>query len=377
MLPLSSNPEPSLRYNGTMMVSLLLLVSAFLWGVTSLLEQPWMGPISAAYLLQPPSVQRNIPIYILHIFVDPLMFIAASDTLFAGWCGCTETVPTSPFLIGLLLQYIIASYTAELVWRAKVDVLQGVHHTATILIVAVLAGECAHYLYRAADAVVVLGVFALLEQPTNIAMLVQRMLPEGSRYTSWAWQFAAVLGLILKAVSLLLAAWLVYRDRALMPAWVHAVVVIVCLAICIIQALSGRQRMAVASVAFNRAAARRARRLARRMSSLQRQPSLLAEGANAIRQVLQTTASLKRQPSVVAEGADGLQSTASLKHQPSIVAPEPGGGDGLQSSASLKFQGSKVAPGPGPGGANGWQSSAGLEGPFAQVAPEPEGADGL
>lgn len=245
MLPYDKHLELSLCFSSTILTVCLLSVLAFLWLCHQLLLQPWMGPLHRAYCSQQPNVQRNIPLYILHVVVDPILVAWLFPTVFAGWWGCTESILTRPPLFGIMLQYIIAAYAVELVWKLKLDHMLAVHHICTIVGIALMAGELAAHLCRAADAAILLAMFALLEQPSNMALLLHRMLPEGSRVVLWAWRVALVLGLSLKVASLALCAWLIKRDWAFMPPVAGVLYAGLWVCFCVIQASMGRTRMDV------------------------------------------------------------------------------------------------------------------------------------
>lgn len=246
MLHLGPHPAiPSLAFTSSVVIGLLLFVSGFLWCCSALLAHHAPDAIRAAYRRQPAPIRRNIPVYLVHIVLDPVTVILLFPPMLAGWMGCTETILTSPGLVGFMLQYLAVSYAVELMWKVRVDSVQALHHVCTIVCIAVLAGEAAPYLYRSADAVLLLAYFALLEQPTNLAMLAQRLLPEGSAVTAKIWRVALVLGLLLKTVSLCLAGWLIWRDRGLMPGWAAKLLFVVWIGMGIVQALSGRSRLMV------------------------------------------------------------------------------------------------------------------------------------
>jgi hypothetical protein len=75
--------------------------------------------------------------------------------------------------------------------------------------------------YRSANNIIVLAAFALIEQPTYVALLLKRMLPSHSihvvraariGYISWFW---------LKGASVLIAASMFVEDWHIMPVWLR------------------------------------------------------------------------------------------------------------------------------------------------------------
>lgn len=133
---------------------------------------PYLGPLHRAYCSVQPAVRRNIPVYVMHVVIDTIILAAWFEVVFAGWCGCTESAPCVSWSTGVFLMYIVVSYALELVWRSRIDTMLAIHHVATILFISVLLGELAADLCRFADTVILLGVFALLEQPTFVALLL-------------------------------------------------------------------------------------------------------------------------------------------------------------------------------------------------------------
>lgn len=222
MLPLHSHPEPGIGYTGSIFVFWILAITFFLWGCSFVLARcRWLGPMHKAYCSQPLPVRRNIPVYLMHVIVDTVLVAVWFESFFGGFCGCTETAPTSGRLLGFILLYIVVGYAIELVWRTGIGVMLAIHHVATILIIAVMAGEITADLYKFTDPAIVLAVSALLEQPTYVALLLQRLLPPGSMHTVRAWRAAVFLWFVTKTLSVPLAAWLIARDWAIMPAWVR------------------------------------------------------------------------------------------------------------------------------------------------------------
>lgn len=209
-------------YKASIVLFWLLLLTAFLWGTTLLLSRcRWLGPVHTAFVAAPANVRRNIPVYIMHIVLDTIILCLWFEPVFAGWCGCTEAAPSHAWALGFFMLYIVSAYALELVWRARIDAMLALHHVATILIISVLLGELPARLYQVGDAIVLLGVFAVLEQPTFVALLLQRLLPAGSIHSVRAWKVAVGFWLASKTASLGMAIGFIVRDWALMPPWVR------------------------------------------------------------------------------------------------------------------------------------------------------------
>jgi hypothetical protein len=222
LLPLDTHPEPGMGYNGSIIVFWILAISGFLWACSLLLTKcTWLGPVHKAFCKQSLPARRNIPVYIMHIVVDTVLIAVWFEAIVGGFCGCTETAPASGRYLGFVLLYIVVAYAIELVWRVGISAMLAIHHVATILIIAVMAGEILADLYQFTDPAVVLAVSALLEQPTYVALLLQRFLPVGSVHTARAWFAAVLLWFLLKTLSVPLAAWLIARDWSIMPPWVR------------------------------------------------------------------------------------------------------------------------------------------------------------
>jgi len=207
-------------YKATIVIFWILVLTSLLWGLSAVLGRcRWLGALHTAYCSSSAAVQRNIPVYILHIVMDTIILVLWFEPVFAGWCGCTESGPTHSWQLGFSTMYIVVAYALELVWRSRVDTMLAVHHVATILIISVLLGELPAQLYQFADAVILLGVFAVLEQPTFVALLLLRVLPEGSIHTVRAWRAAVGFWFSSKTLSLVMALGFIVRDWPLMPSW--------------------------------------------------------------------------------------------------------------------------------------------------------------
>jgi hypothetical protein len=77
------------------------------------------------------------------------------------------------------------------------------------------------YTYRVANNIIVLAAFALMEQPTYVALLLKRMLPSHSPHVVRAAYVGYVSWFILKAASVLLALSMFVEDWHIMPVWLR------------------------------------------------------------------------------------------------------------------------------------------------------------
>jgi hypothetical protein len=75
--------------------------------------------------------------------------------------------------------------------------------------------------YRVAGNLVVLGAFAVMEQPTYVALLLKRMLPSHSVHVVRAARVGYISWFLLKGASVLLAARLFVEDWHIMPNWLR------------------------------------------------------------------------------------------------------------------------------------------------------------
>lgn len=75
--------------------------------------------------------------------------------------------------------------------------------------------------YRVANNIIVLAAFALLEQPTYVALLLKRMMPSHSVHVVRAARVGYISWFILKGASVLLAASMFVEDWHIMPTWVR------------------------------------------------------------------------------------------------------------------------------------------------------------
>lgn len=72
-----------------------------------------------------------------------------------------------------------------------------------------------------ANNIIVLAAFALMEQPTYVALLLKRMLPSHSIHVVRAARVSWISWFLLKGASVLLAASMLREDWHLMPTWLR------------------------------------------------------------------------------------------------------------------------------------------------------------
>jgi hypothetical protein len=75
--------------------------------------------------------------------------------------------------------------------------------------------------YRVSNAIIVLAAFALMEQPTYVALLCKRMLPANSKHVVVAARVGYISWFVLKGASVLLAVTMFVEDWHLMPTWLR------------------------------------------------------------------------------------------------------------------------------------------------------------
>uniref|UniRef100_A0A383VWF0 Uncharacterized protein n=1 Tax=Tetradesmus obliquus TaxID=3088 RepID=A0A383VWF0_TETOB len=217
-----ASPNLYSGYKASIVLFWALLLTAFLWSVSALLGRcKRLGLLHTAYCALSPQNKRNMVVYIMHLLFDTVLFMLWIEPVFGGFCGCTEAGPSHGWLLGVILVYIVVAYLIELVWRARIDVMLALHHVVTILIIAVMFGEASAEIYVIGDPLIVLALFAVLEQPTFVALLLKRVLPVGSVHITRAWVVAVWSWFASKTISLVLATWFIARDWHMMPHWVR------------------------------------------------------------------------------------------------------------------------------------------------------------
>ena len=219
----STKPGLQTGYKASIAILLLMFLTGFLWTCHGLLLK-WkaLGPLHRAYAINSPQNQRNTVVYVMHLIFDTVLLGLWLGPFIQAWCGCGE-ISSSVYLLQVGGLYIIIAYGVEMVWRYRVDTMLAVHHVVTILIISVLLGELAWDLYQVGDAVLLLAFFAILEQPTFVALLLKRMMRPGSRHVLRAWHAAVWFWFGSKLASVGLAIYLIVRDWELMPTYAKGV----------------------------------------------------------------------------------------------------------------------------------------------------------
>jgi hypothetical protein len=75
--------------------------------------------------------------------------------------------------------------------------------------------------YRVANNIIVLASFAVMEQPTYVALLLKRLMPSHSIHVVRAARVGYISWFLLKGLSVLLAATMFVEDWHKMPTWVR------------------------------------------------------------------------------------------------------------------------------------------------------------
>jgi hypothetical protein len=75
--------------------------------------------------------------------------------------------------------------------------------------------------YRVASNLIVLGSFAVMEQPTYVALLLKRMLPRHSIHVVRAARVGYISWFLLKGASVLVAVRLFVEDWHITPTWLR------------------------------------------------------------------------------------------------------------------------------------------------------------
>lgn len=75
--------------------------------------------------------------------------------------------------------------------------------------------------YRVANSIIVLAAFAVMEQPTYVALLLKRMLPSHSIHVVRAAKVGYISWFVVKGFSVLLAATMLIEDWHIMPVWIR------------------------------------------------------------------------------------------------------------------------------------------------------------
>jgi hypothetical protein len=164
----------------------------------------------------------------------------------AVYC-CPRAVCCAPLCSGaevalggwILFDYLVAFYLVELIWRGSPDLMLVIHHVGTILAITILASELVQYTYRFGASLVIIAVFAILEQPTYVALLLKRMLHAGNPLVPLSMAAAAYSWFALKGLSVVLGVASLRRDWGVTPHWARVNFIVVWIAVTIIQMWSG------------------------------------------------------------------------------------------------------------------------------------------
>ncbi|KAF8072447.1 hypothetical protein HT031_000106 [Scenedesmus sp. PABB004] len=204
-------------WKATQLVLWLFVVWATLWGAhTALGRCAALGAWHRRFTQLSPGQQRNVSVYVMHLLLDTTVLLCVSRPMLETWTGLTEA--TGEVRTGLwALQYIVACYALELTWRRRVDAMLAVHHLGTIAVITLLAGELAPQTYRVGNCIIVLAGFALMEQPTYVALLLKRMAPPGSPALLSAARLGYVSWFAAKGLSVVIAAGMLRADWHIMP----------------------------------------------------------------------------------------------------------------------------------------------------------------
>jgi hypothetical protein len=139
----------------------------------------------------------------------------------------------------VLFDYLVAFYLVELIWRGSPDLMLVIHHVGTILAITVLASEMVQYTYRFGASLVIIALFAILEQPTYVALLLKRMLHANNPLVPLSMAAAAYSWFALKGLSVVLGVLSLRRDWGVMPHWARVNFIMVWVVATIIQMWSG------------------------------------------------------------------------------------------------------------------------------------------
>ena len=163
--------------------------------------------------------QRNVCLYIAHLLLDSLVIGMMCKVVTQATLGFNEAGAETGTGHVCLFVYLTTFYLLELTWRHSVDTMLILHHVGTIVIITVFAGQLTQYTYRYGNALVIMAIFALLEQPTYLALLLKRMLPASSPWVPRSMKFAVYMWFPEKLSSVVFATWAMYRDWDVMPMW--------------------------------------------------------------------------------------------------------------------------------------------------------------
>lgn len=128
-------------WKATHLILLMAAVWCCLWGFHTLLSScKALGPIHRRFIALHAGQQRNVSLYLTHLLLDTLALAYVFQPMIELWLGLTETVAeVAPGMYAFT--YIVACYALELTWRRSIDTMLAIHHTGTITIILIYAGE--------------------------------------------------------------------------------------------------------------------------------------------------------------------------------------------------------------------------------------------
>ncbi|WIA08155.1 hypothetical protein OEZ85_007610 [Tetradesmus obliquus] len=214
-------------------------ILACLWASHSMLSScKWLGSWHRRFHQLAPGQQRNVSLYVTHLLLDTATLVFVCRPMIELWLGLNE--PAAAVRTGSWgFTYIVSCYALELTWRRRIDTMLAVHHVGTIIIILLYAGEFLANTARVANTIIVLGAFALMEQPTYVALLLKRMLPPTNRAVVTAARIGYISWFALKALSIAIAVRLLHEDWHLMPTWMKVNFVLTWIVASLVQGWSG------------------------------------------------------------------------------------------------------------------------------------------
>lgn len=128
-------------WKATHLVMLMAAVWCCLWGFQTLLSTcTALGPIHRRFVSLHAGQQRNVALYLTHLVLDTAALLFVFQPMIELWLGLTETV--AEVQSGMWgFTYLVACYALELTWRRSIDTMLAIHHTGTIIIILLYAGE--------------------------------------------------------------------------------------------------------------------------------------------------------------------------------------------------------------------------------------------
>jgi uncharacterized membrane protein (UPF0136 family) len=164
--------------------------------------------------------QRNVCVYVMHVVLDTILLGFWVGPLTIAWCGCNETVALVT-LVQCGMAFIVASYLVELTWRTRHNKMIVAHHVLTIAVIVTFAMDLAWRTRVAPDPLVLLALFAVMEQPTFVALLLHRFCPR-TVHVVRAWLVAFWCWVVFKLASVGGAIYFLHKEWDQLPAWLAA-----------------------------------------------------------------------------------------------------------------------------------------------------------